>query len=211
MIEAQKLFKQGIIDEIDDVLQPCINRGFTHNQRSEAYKLIIYVSLLNGDQAKAESTMLSFLKENPKYEIMPDDPVEFVYFFEMYKSKSVFSVGFMSGPNFTNPSVKKSITSGDMNNTESSNQSGPGFHAGIAANRYISPHLFINLECNYIFNSYQFTDKYKKLGNFEVNPLYDIVVYKEKINRIEIPLSAGYETESRILRFTLKLEEVIVS
>lgn len=201
LIEAQKLFNQGMIEKIEEVLKPCFERGFTHNQRAVAYKLIIFVSLLNGDQAKAESTMLTFLHENPKYEIMPDDPVEFVYLFESFKTKSVFSVGFTIGPNFTNPSVKKSVTSGDANNTESSNKSGTGFQAGLAAYRHISQHLFLNIECYYNFNTYQFTDKFKKLGSFEENPDYDIVTYKEKISRIDVPLSLGFETQSRVITY----------
>lgn len=193
--EAQKLFNQGMIDQIDEILQPCIESGFTRNQRAEAYKLIILASLLDGDQLQAENTMIEFLKKNPEYEIMPNDPVEFVYLFESYRTLSVFSLGLKIGTNFTNPVIKEPWNSGDIGRTVSSDKTGAGYQVGFSVNRYIARRLFVNIEFNYFSNSYKFVDEYG-LENFINDPDYEIETFKETLKRYDIPLSIGYEFES---------------
>lgn len=201
--EAQKLFNQGMIDQIEKVLKPCIEKGFNKSERTEAYKLIIIASLLDGDQAKAENNMFAFLRENPEYEVLPSDPVEFVYLFETYRTKSFFSIGFIIGPNFSDPRIIESYSAGDLNNTISSNKIGAGYHVGLSANRLISKHMFLNLDLIYHFNTYQFRDKYKKLGDYGA-PDYDIVTYKEELNRIELPLSFGFQFQTSSVNYYFK-------
>ena len=103
--EAQKYYDQGMIDEIPKMLAPCMADGFTRTQKIEAYKLIILSYLFDDNQFEAEKTMLEFLKKYPEYEIMPNDPVEFVYLFESYRTTSVFSFGITAGFNFTDPRI----------------------------------------------------------------------------------------------------------
>ena len=54
---AQNLFENGIIEEIPQVLNPCIEEGFTREQKISAYKLIILTYLFDDNQQGAESTM----------------------------------------------------------------------------------------------------------------------------------------------------------
>ena len=88
--EAKELYEQGLIDEIPDLLADCMESGFTRSQRIEAYKLIILAYLFDDDQFTAEKMMDEFLRKFPEYEIMPNDPVEFVYLLESYKTSSFF-------------------------------------------------------------------------------------------------------------------------
>src|SRR3972149_11036799 len=83
--EAKKFYEMGMIEEIHQMLSPCIEYGFTRTQKIEAYKLIILSYLFDDDQFEAERSMLEFLKKFPEYEIIPNDPVEFVYLFDSYR------------------------------------------------------------------------------------------------------------------------------
>ena len=202
--KAQKLYNQGMIEDIASILRPCIENGFTRNQRNEAYKLIILASLLDGNQQLAENTMIEFLKKNPEYEVMPNDPVEFVYLFESYRTLSVFSIGLKFGANLSDPMIIEPYSAGDLNTTVLSDKLGVGYQAGIAANRYVAKHLFINLEFNYCMNSYKFTEKYNKFSLPE-DPVSEVFTFKETVNRVDIPLSIGYEFESKLFNYFIRI------
>ena len=60
-----------------DLLQPCIERGFTPEERLSAYKLLILCQIYNDDIGGAHEGMLAFLKKYPEYELSPTDPDEF--------------------------------------------------------------------------------------------------------------------------------------
>src|SRR4030042_613026 len=91
--EARNRYDLGMIDEIPKMLAPCMQEGFTRTQRIEAYKLLILAYLFDDDQFDAEKTMFEFLKKFPEYQIMPNDPVEFIHLFESYRTTSEFSFG----------------------------------------------------------------------------------------------------------------------
>ena len=94
--DAKDHYEQGLIDEIPNMLAGCMESGFTRAQKIEAYKLIILAYLFDDDQYEAEKTMDEFLRKFPEYEVMPSDPVEFVYLLESYKTASVYSINFLT-------------------------------------------------------------------------------------------------------------------
>ena len=203
LVEAQKLYKQGIIEEIPRMLKPCIENGFTRIQRNEAYKILILAYLFDGDQLNAENTMIEFLKKNPEYEVMPNDPAEFISLFETFRTLSVFSFGLKIGPNFTDPRIIEHFTTGNSEYTKSKNILGGGYQIGISLNRYISKKMFLNLGLNYVHNSYKFTDEFTTNVNSEL-PVSSISSLKESMDRYEIPLSVGYEFEYGALNYFLR-------
>jgi hypothetical protein len=194
LAEAQRLYRQGLIEDIPQLLKPCIESGFTRGQRNEAYKILILAYLFDGDQYNAENTMVDFLKKNPEYEVMPNDPVEFVSLFETFSSLSVFSFGLNFGANATNPRIIEPYVQGDMNQTESRNITRAGYQVGLSINRYIARHMFINLGICYVNNSYKFVEE-QTLFVTSQDPVTTSL--KESLVRYEVPLSIGYEFEHR--------------
>lgn len=200
---AKRLYDQGIIDEIPEILGPCIESGFTRAQKIEAYKLIILAYLFDDNQYEAEKNMLEFLKKYPEYEVMPNDPVEFVYLFESYKTKAIISLGFTLGPNFTNPRIIEPwYAGGDDMNISYANSTGAGFHMGLNLSRYISNSFFLNVGLNYMGSRYSFMDKiaypYKQEDLQTTETTFD-----EKLSRLDIPLTIAYELSSRNINFYL--------
>lgn len=194
LVDAQKLYRQGIIEEIPQMLKPCIETGFTRIQRNEAYKILILTYLFDGDQLNAENTMIEFLKKNPEYEIMPNDPVEFVSLFETFRTLSVFSFGLKFGPNFTNARVIEHYSALNLDHTNSRDVTGGGYHVGLSINRYIARRIFLNLGLNYIHSSYKFIEE--NVSNVNApEPMKTTIGFKESLNRYELPLSVGYEFE----------------
>lgn len=199
---ARQLYDQGMIDEIPRILTPCIESGFTRTQKIEAYKLIILAHLFDDNQQAAERKMLEFLKKYPEYEIMPSDPVEFVYLFESFKTKAIFSMGVTFGPNLANPRIIEPYNAGDVTYNSSSNNSGAGFQGGFNISRYVSDKLFLNIGINYTRNQYSFQDN--------INYYYDTdelqfaeITFKENISIIDIPVTLAYEINSRNVKYFL--------
>lgn len=180
---ARNLFENGIIEEIPEVLNPCIQEGFTREQKISAYKLIILTYLFDDNQLGAESTMLEFLDDFPNYEIRPDDPVEFVYLFESYRTLSVFSVGFFMGPNISFVRTIEPFTlSNSLDNYK--NKLGASTQFGIRFNRYLYQKLEANLEILYAAHQYSFEENIS--GNSQVT-------FSESLSTWEIPMYASYE------------------
>jgi hypothetical protein len=189
-----------MIDEIPGMLSPCIESGFTRTQKIEAYKLIILANLFDDDQYSAEKNMLEFLKKYPEYEIMPSDPVEFVYLFESYKTNAIFSMGLTVGPNLANPRIIEPYNAGNVTYSSSSNKTGAGFQIGLNLSRYISRRLFLNLGINYTSSHYTFEDDVKYYYNSE-EMQFAKISFKENIAFIDVPLTIAYEIGTRSIDY----------
>ncbi len=187
--EARKLNDQGMIDEIPGMLAPCMEEGFSRVQKIEAYKLIILAYLFDDNQFEAEKSMLEFLKKFPEYEVSPNDPIEFVYLFESYRTTSVFSFGITAGFNLTDPRIIEPFSAFDLSQAELKNTMKPGFQVGLGVGRYIRKNMVLNIEFNFTSNQYKFTDEIHQ-------PLIDglsSVSYTEKLFKVEFPVYVAYE------------------
>jgi hypothetical protein len=189
--EAQKFYDLGMIEDIPKMLVLCLEQG-NRAEKIEAYKLIILTYLFDDNQFEAERTMTEFLRKYPEYEIMPNDPIEFVYLFESYRTTSVFSFGLNIGANLTDPRVIEPYTLFDNNNASTKNSFKPGFTLGLGVGRYISRKMFMNLECNFVSNNYTFHNEIR-LPVPEEKDAINAVTYTERLNKLEIPLTLAYE------------------
>jgi hypothetical protein len=192
ILEAQKLYDQGLIEGIPQMLAPCLEEGFTRAQKIEAYKLIILSYVLDDNQFDAEKTMVEFLKKYPEYETMPNDPIEFVYLFESYRTTSVFSLGPSIGFNLTDPRIIEPFTLFDKNQTTTKNQMKPGFNVGVGFGRYLSRKFLLNLEFKFVSNSYSFEDAIR-IPVAGSNDAINTVTYTERLRKLELPLTLAYE------------------
>jgi hypothetical protein len=190
--EARKLYDLGIIDDIPKMLSPCMGEGFTRLQRIEAYKLLILVYLFDDEQFEAEKTMLEFLKKYPEYEIMPNDPVEFVYLFESFRTTSVFSIGFSAGFNLSNPRIIEPYSMYDLSKTKLSNTTEPGFQVALGIGRYLSKRILLNLEFCYAQNKYSFVDD-NTIITENGNKLAESASLEEQINKFTVPVTTAFE------------------
>jgi hypothetical protein len=204
--EAKKYYDQGMIDEIPQMLAPCMADGFTRTQKTEAYKLIILSYLFNDDQFEAERTMLEFLKKYPEYEIMPNDPIEFVYLFESYRTTSVFSFGLAAGFNFTDPRIIEPFTTFDLNEATLKNTMKPGFQLGVGVGRYISRNMLLNLEFYFASNQYKFSDEINIPHEGEdLEPaVINSTVYIENLYKAEFPITLAYEFDIKKVNYFLR-------
>jgi len=192
--EAKELYEQGLIDEIPDLLTGCMESGFTRGQRIEAYKLIILSYLFDDDQFAAEKMMDEFLRKFPEYEIMPNDPVEFVYLLESYKTSSFYSLNLTFGTTFSNRRVIESYSAMNIDQTEFSDITGTGFQVGFGISRNLLKSVNGNIGVFYVVNNYSYTEECTTLLDLlDSQPLsFADLPVKEQVKIISIPLTLSY-------------------
>jgi hypothetical protein len=182
---AEKLYEQGIIEEIPDLLSGCIQKGFNKEERLEAYKLVILSYLFDDNQIMAEQTLLEMLRKYPEYEVVPTDPVEFVYLFETYETIPVYSIGVGAGTNFSLLNVTAYYGTHDLSNENITyHWLSPGYNFNIRLNRYLGEHFELNLEAGYIQNTISYTN-----NSYEFLAIHT----RETGSRFYFPLTVSYD------------------
>jgi hypothetical protein len=82
------------------MLKPCIDKGFSREQRQRAYLLLTQTYLLLDDPISAEDSYLKVLKANPEYTTdAARDPIEVVYLSKKFTAAPIFSLFAKLGPN----------------------------------------------------------------------------------------------------------------
>lgn len=189
--EAEKLYSQGLIEEIPQLLNPCIESGLSQEDRLQASKLVILSYLFNDEQGDAENTMLSFLRRYPEYEISPTDPKEFVYLFESFSNIALYSFGISGGLNLTNISLREQYGTYNYNQSQQEYISGFGYQVGININRYIADNLEFVFEIKYKQNKFESLVDIPDFDDMGFNQIF----FSETQTRIEIPLTVTYDFE----------------
>ncbi|MFA6403572.1 MAG: hypothetical protein WCX31_18405 [Salinivirgaceae bacterium] len=65
--EAEKLYEEGKIEKIPEMLNSCIESGFNKENKITALRLLTLVYLFDDNLIKAESSLLRLLKEDPEF------------------------------------------------------------------------------------------------------------------------------------------------
>jgi hypothetical protein len=166
--------------------------GFTRPQRIEAYKLIILSYLFDDNQFEAERMMDEFLRKFPEYEVMPNDPVEFVYLLESYKTSSFYSLNLFFGPNFSNPRITELYSALDQSRSEFRDKTGVGFHVGFGVSRNLWKSVNINVDAIYSWQNFTLVEKGTiQIGNTGTRSFTEITV-KENMKKLDVPVSFTY-------------------
>lgn len=213
--EAKQLYEEGLIDEIPDLLSGCMEDGFTRAQRVEAYKLIILAYLFDDDQFAAEKTMDEFLRKFPEYEVMPNDPVEFVYLLESYKTSSVYTLNFTFGPTFGNQRITEHYSAIDATNATFKSTTSAGFHIGLGVSRAIWKSVYGNIGVFYSTVSYAsletgrsiFEEEGSNQGSQSVE--YIDISANEQVRKIDVPLTATYSFGQGNLNYLVRIGAMV--
>ena len=64
---AEKLYEEGVIEAIPQLLENCMKKGFTKEEKIRAYKLLILTNLYEDRQNKADKLMLELIKFEPLF------------------------------------------------------------------------------------------------------------------------------------------------
>jgi hypothetical protein len=143
--EARDRYELGQLYDIPQILDPCLNQGFTKEQRITAYRLLTLTYLFLNYYQKADETYLELLKISPEYEVNDElDPMEIINHHDKFTTKPIFYLTL--GKLGVNVSYANVLT--DYSISESLNGSAKystvlGFHAGFGAEMVVYQNLHI--------------------------------------------------------------------
>jgi hypothetical protein len=180
---AQSLFDKGQVDQVSAMLVDCMKKGFKREEQIAAYKLLIQSYLFEDKLPKADSTMLTFLKKYPEYQLSPTDHSSFVNLFNSFKVKSVIQIVFHIGTNMpfltnvhlatvSSEPVKKDYSKSFFN-----------LYASLEAKYALSRKFEVNVEGGYSQSSFSSVENFLGFGNTN---------YTETQYRIEVPVTTTY-------------------
>ncbi len=197
LLDAQNMFNQGQIQDVPGLLIPCIESGFSKDERIRAYKLLINAYIFDDYPSQAEKYMLEFLKKYPEYIVAPSDPPEFVNLLEEFNNSPRASIGFQLGTNMSNIRPSQTFGVHNLNNNGADYRSaGIGFQSGFFFNYNILQRLEVSIEPSYSYHRY----------GYEGKPFsFSIVNYTESQNRIDLPLSILWRFQIQDLQPYIRL------
>ncbi len=181
--EAEKLYEEGKIEKIPEMLASCIENGFNKENKIAALRLLTLVYLFDDNQMKAENSLLNLLKENPEFKTnQAIDPVEFTRLYNSFNTTPIFSLGIVLGVNKAKPWIKNDFSTTDLAKTKYQSN-GFGFNAGLRGVYHLNNQWDIILEPAIATNSYSFNEQSSEVTN---------TLAEESMTYIDFPVFASY-------------------
>ena len=147
LIQAQKLYEEGKIQEAIELIKPCADNGSAKDQW-QANRLLAMCYLVNSQMEEARSAAVDMLKLNPTYTTNRlYDPAEFTKLLETITVIPKFSLGMTvsGGTNLTFAEVDRSFVLG---NYIKSYEAISGIQIGSCFGFYIRPNLQLTAIAN---------------------------------------------------------------
>jgi len=183
--DARSLYDEGRLNELPDLLQECIENGFSKEEKVEALRLVTLSHLFNEEQQRAENSYLRLLNINPEFQPNKDsDPTELLILAESFDTDPKFFFGVKGGASYNiiqgNPEIIHSqIFPGSY-------EFPLGLSGGVFFQYPINDIFSVNIEA---FYNYRNTILNRPIGSEESNTFHTI---DETQQWIEMPLLVNY-------------------
>ncbi len=157
---ARTVFDQGRIHELPGLLETCLNKGFTPQERTEAYRLLILSYIYLDETENADRAMLDLLKDNHGFAINREaDPSELINLYETFRTTPIFRIGGKLGANISSVNLQSTGGLNNLNTSTNGNDitytSKLGFLIGAGAEVPINKLFTIGVELGYSINSFE--------------------------------------------------------
>jgi hypothetical protein len=184
-------FNSGRFYGIAQLLNPCLEKGFSREQRQRANLLLTQVYLLLDDPDNAERSYLNVLRANPEFESdMARDPIDVVYLSKKFTAFPIFSISGRIGANTSIARVIQTIDPGGEASTVNNYSLRAGWHVGFGVDWNITKEVALVSELNYVLTSY---------GKRQVKFNGDEEDFTDRQNWVSLPFSLKYaDTQGRI-------------
>ena len=190
--EADDEFKAGRFFEIPSLLNSCLERGFSNEQKVRAYLILTQAYLILDDPKAADESYLKLLKADPEYVANPArDPIDVYYLSKKFTSTPVFTPHIRLGLNTTRPrGIQEITTSGTPLDRREILK--VGFQFGVGFDWNINNHWSLGAEGNFALKSFK-----RETKGYARN---DVQGMQEKHTGFDIPLYVKYSDDSGKVR-----------
>lgn len=157
-------YEQGRLHELPSIAEGCLTaakgRGFTDEEKKEAYRYLTLAYIYLEEPEKADEMMLKFLETEHFYVVNPSvDPAEFIALFKKFRTKPVFRFGAKVGLNITQPTVQQYYNVGSTAGGHGKYGFAPSFNAFLVFEKdVINDKIVIAGELGYVARSYNYNN-----------------------------------------------------
>jgi hypothetical protein len=189
---ASAEFDAGRFYSLPSILKPCIDNGFSKEQKVRAYLLLTQSYLILNDPIAAENSYLQLLTADPEYVANPvRDPVDVYYLSKKFTTTPVFTPTFQAGVNATIPQTIY-VSNPSATTTNSQNGYKIGYQVGGALDWNINERWSVSLGLAYSKKTFKYDGHNPDSG--------DDKSFIEKQDWIDVPLYLKYTRDSGIVR-----------
>jgi hypothetical protein len=193
LIKAQDIYKEGRINEIEELLKPCLETGLSKQEKIEAYRLLTLTYLYFNEKEKAQNSLVLMLKNDPEYKIRQIDPTEFVNLFNSFRTTPLLLIGVRLGVNATDVDVKKYFSVEQSDVARGKYTSGAGIQGSLFAQIPLSKRLSMITELQYTVKKFNYADKLFGFAS---------LTSSEKQTYLELPILLNYNfTKSKVVPY----------
>lgn len=151
---AQSVYDQGRLQELNGILQACLQNGFTRQEKVEAYKLLTLAYIYQEEPEQADESMLNLLRTDPYFEINESaDPAEFVALYRTFRTYPIYRAGMKLGVNLSFPDIKERVIAVEgatvSYSPKISFQFGTAFEIPLTSRFTLAPELNLQLKSFY--------------------------------------------------------------
>ena len=158
---ARTVFDEGRIQEIESLLTSCIDNGFSDEERTEAYRLLILSYIYLDETQKADDAMIALLRDNHGYSTNNDaDPAELINLYNTFRHDPIFFFGFRAGGNATFINVINAFGIHNQNNTNAEYLIEPSFEVGLTFEKKFGKRITVKSDLQYLVNAFQYENSY---------------------------------------------------
>lgn len=187
-------FEAGRFYGIPAILKPCIDNGFSNEQKVRAYLLLTQTYLLIDDPISAENSYLQLLEADPEYVANPQrDPIDVYYLSKKFTTVPIFTPSFQGGINTSFVRTIHSLnTSSSLSQLKINNGLKAGFQLGGTVDWNINNRWSIGLGLMYAHKSFKSVQ-----DDFNEGTRREFI---EKQDWLDIPLYIKYGVDSGRIR-----------
>ncbi len=177
---AEELYESGQIDKVEEFIKPCLEKGFSKNEKIRAYRLLTLSNLYYSEDEKAVDAMDNLLNTEPEYKIKSSDPSEFVALYDAFRTDPVIIAG-----------IKSSFGFFEIYNTRNYNDIS-SFHNTATYKPANSASVGVSLEFPVFWQISLVSEVYYSMFNYKYQNRvldYSMISYSENIQSLDMPIS----------------------
>ena len=176
---ATKLYESGQIDKVEALLKPCLEKGFTKDEKAKAYRLLALCKLYYNQDEEAKKAFMELLRVKPEYKMTEFDPTELVTLHKEFRTTPIIIAGVKFGyglENIYDIENYNDINSIANNGVYTTNYA---INAGLSFEMPVIKELSVVYE--FYFRMYSYGYKNTVLD-------YAQITFEENIKSLDIPL-----------------------
>lgn len=189
--EARTVYDEGRIQILPELLESCINSGFTEEEKTEAYRLLILSYIYLDEPTKADEAMLALLRHNPQFKINEQaDPAELINLYKTFRTRPIFNYGIKAGGNLTLIEVTKNFSTLNPRFSDGEYQLNPGYQVGFSLEKSFSDLITANLEIYFNGNITVYENSFSGLDS--INRFIESQNIRLTQTSISVPLTVQF-------------------